>query len=99
MKFKSLLLIVSFIPTMAQAEVIALPAGSKVGGVKPDVAPLVAKPTPAQPKPTVEIGLQKGLPPTNPIAAVGYGASNVGLTTPTGTSITWAPSSTATKPR
>lgn len=103
MKFKSLLLVVGFIPAivMAQANVIALPAGSEVGGVKPGVPLLVVKPTPVQPKLAAEpVGLQKGLPPQNPITAVGYGASSVSPpNAPPDVSATWSDPDSVVKPQ
>lgn len=111
MKFKSLLLVVAFIPAMvmAQAHLIVPPVGSGTpsagtpgangGGIKPGGVPLAVKPTPTQAKPAVEIGLPKGLPPSNPITPVGYGASSVGLTSPTIQGIAWDDSTTAAKPQ
>ena len=66
MKYKSLLLVVGFIPAMvmAQANVIVHSVGSGTpsagtpsangGGVKTYAAPLAVKPTPVQPKLPVE---------------------------------------------
>ena len=66
MKFKSLLLVVAFIPTMVMAQVHVIAPlvgpgtpsagipGANGGGVKPSVAPLAVKPTPPQPKLPVE---------------------------------------------